>query len=293
VVEQHWGHRVFEQLVSPFASTRADRNLDVFSPSSLCDWLGTDVDPLSGECFRRATMNKGLERLGRGDLRAIVPGLALLGLASLAVIGCGTQAQAPQLQAPQAQAPVTGWPSAPASTNLPAAQPESFQQAQNTSPAGPVPAGPVMVNCGPGQQTLIRPTIVNGQAVSQVDCVATAPLPATPLASWPPAYSRDAYVRPASLGDLETVRIVERPVERPVERVVYRDRARPVSYRTAEYEPERVRSGRSWKKSAVIIGSSAGVGAGVGAAVGGKKGALIGAAIGGGSAAIWDQATRR
>jgi hypothetical protein len=31
----------------------------------------------------------------------------------------------------------------------------------------------------------------------------------------------------------------------------------------------------------------------VGAAVGGKKGALIGAAIGGGSATIWDQATRR
>jgi hypothetical protein len=31
----------------------------------------------------------------------------------------------------------------------------------------------------------------------------------------------------------------------------------------------------------------------VGAAVGGKKGALIGAAIGGGSAAIWDQVTRR
>ena len=47
------------------------------------------------------------------------------------------------------------------------------------------------------------------------------------------------------------------------------------------------------KKSAIIIGSSAGVGAGVGAAVGGKKGALIGAAIGGGSAAIWDQVTRR
>ena len=50
---------------------------------------------------------------------------------------------------------------------------------------------------------------------------------------------------------------------------------------------------RSVKKSAVIIGSSAGVGAGVGAAMGGKKGALIGAAIGGGGAAIWDQVTRR
>jgi hypothetical protein len=234
-------------------------------------------------------MSRGLERRGRGDFRAIVPGLALLGVASLAVIGCGTQAQAPQLQAPQAQAPVTGWPSAPANTSLPVAQPVSFQQAQNTSPAGPVPAGPVMVNCGPGQQALIRPAVVNGQAVSQVDCVAMAPLAATPLASYAPAYARDAYVRPASLGDFETVRVVERPVER----VVYRDRVRPASYRTAQYDPERVRSGRSWKKSAIIIGSSAGVGAGVGAAVGGKKGALIGAAIGGGSAAIWDQATRR
>jgi hypothetical protein len=56
---------------------------------------------------------------------------------------------------------------------------------------------------------------------------------------------------------------------------------------------EPVKEGRSVKKSAIIIGSSAGVGAGVGAAVGGKKGALIGAAIGGGSAAIWDQVTRR
>jgi hypothetical protein len=35
------------------------------------------------------------------------------------------------------------------------------------------------------------------------------------------------------------------------------------------------------KKSAVIIGSSAGIGAGVGAAIHGKKGALIGAALGG------------
>jgi hypothetical protein len=57
---------------------------------------------------------------------------------------------------------------------------------------------------------------------------------------------------------------------------------------------ERVsRPTRSVKKSAIIIGSSAGVGAGVGAAIGGKKGAGIGALIGGGSAAVWDQITRR
>ena len=54
-----------------------------------------------------------------------------------------------------------------------------------------------------------------------------------------------------------------------------------------------VRRGRSVKKSAVIIGSSTGIGAGIGAAIHGKKGALIGAALGGGGAAIWDQMTRR
>jgi hypothetical protein len=61
----------------------------------------------------------------------------------------------------------------------------------------------------------------------------------------------------------------------PPQRVVYRDRA------------ER-RSGRSWKKSALVIGGSAGAGAGVGAIAGGKKGALIGAAIGGGAATLYE-----
>ena len=50
--------------------------------------------------------------------------------------------------------------------------------------------------------------------------------------------------------------------------------------------------GRSWKKTALIIGGSAASGAGVGAIVDGKKGALIGAAIGGGAASIYE-ATKR
>jgi outer membrane protein OmpA-like peptidoglycan-associated protein len=56
------------------------------------------------------------------------------------------------------------------------------------------------------------------------------------------------------------------------------------------YDEQPVRRTRSVKKSAVIIGSSAGVGAGVGAAVGGKKGALIGAGVGavaGGSVGLY------
>lgn len=49
---------------------------------------------------------------------------------------------------------------------------------------------------------------------------------------------------------------------------------------------------RTWQKSALLIGGSAGAGAGLGALVGGKKGALAGAAIGGGAAAIFDQVKR-
>ncbi len=49
---------------------------------------------------------------------------------------------------------------------------------------------------------------------------------------------------------------------------------------------------RSWQKSVLLIGGSAGAGAGLGALMGGKKGALAGAAIGGGAAAIYDQVKR-
>jgi len=55
---------------------------------------------------------------------------------------------------------------------------------------------------------------------------------------------------------------------------------------------EDVRPERSWGKTAMIVGGSAGAGAGVGGILGGKKGALIGAAIGGGAASIYE-ATRR
>jgi hypothetical protein len=67
-------------------------------------------------------------------------------------------------------------------------------------------------------------------------------------------------------------------------------------YRAAAPAQERVvtrqESGRSWKKTAMVIGGSTAGGAGVGAIVGGKKGALIGAALGGGAASIFE-ATKR
>jgi hypothetical protein len=57
--------------------------------------------------------------------------------------------------------------------------------------------------------------------------------------------------------------------------------------------PRYHRPHRSWGKSALIIGGSAGTGAGIGGIVGGKKGALIGAALGGGVGSLYEGAHRR
>ena len=167
--------------------------------------------------------------------------------------------------------------------------------------------GQVMVNCGPGQQAMIRPVLMNGQAVSQVECVAAAapvyqqvayaqPGVASPYAQ--PVYPQAVAPVAASVAAPQPAYVSYEPASAPAPRVVRAPSnvRRTSNYRTSgdyvQYEPVR-KPARDWKKSAVIIGSSAGIGAGVGAAAGGKKGALIGAAIGGGSAAIWDQVTRR
>lgn len=159
-----------------------------------------------------------------------------------------------------------------------------------TSQAG----APVLVTCEPHQRTLVRPVVVNGAAVSQVECIAagqiasqttgangvTAPAPAQPVYQ---PYQTVRATQPVYAE--EDARIVTTPS--PSTRTARATQTRDVVYR------EPVKKTRSVQKSAIIIGSSAGVGAGVGAAMGGKKGALIGAAIGGGSAAVWDQITRR
>jgi hypothetical protein len=195
----------------------------------------------------------------RRTLGTVIAASALIG-----TIGCGAQG-----------ATNTGMQTATAPANM----------------AAPQQAGaPVVVSCEPNQRTLVRPVVVNGATMSHVECVtnpqafATAAAPQT-FTGASPAIVNDTYrpvrvSQPATDG-LEDARVVtaEPTVVRPVQtRQVYR---------------EPVRRTRSVKKSAIIIGSSAGIGAGVGAAVGGKKGALIGAAIGGGGATLWDQVTRR
>jgi hypothetical protein len=155
-----------------------------------------------------------------------------------------------------------------------AAAPSTSMLASAAAPS----ATPIAVNCGPGQQALIRPSLLAGQTISQVECVAAAG------AATMPAYATGAAPgMPVAYYDAP--RLVEEPA-------VYRPARRVVRYQEAPARRDVRRSGRSWQKSAVIIGSSAGVGAGIGGALDGKKGALIGAAIGGGAATIWDQATR-
>lgn len=153
------------------------------------------------------------------------------------------------------------------------------------------PGSSVVVSCEPNQRTLVRPVIVNGAAISQVECVSTGgalvntEAPLAPVA-YHPVRRLAQSARDSELGDARIVQPDTYPVVA----------ARPVRTQQVVYEPRTVRTTparRSVKKSAIIIGSSAGVGAGVGAAVGGKKGALIGALLGGGGATLWDQITRR
>ena len=167
--------------------------------------------------------------------------------------------------------------------------PQAASAAQPFAQAGNQAGMPVVVSCEPHQRTLVRPAVVNGATISQVECVAAEGVVAT--AAQPQAFAPVSYQQAAPR------RVVQQPVYSSIPDAqvvpVSTQTVRPVRTNQVVYDERPVRKTRSVAKSAIIIGSSAGVGAGVGAATGGKKGALIGAAIGGGGAAIWDQVTRR
>jgi hypothetical protein len=121
---------------------------------------------------------------------------------------------------------------------------------------------PVNVQCAPGQRAVVRQLPTPQGTTADVQCVSPY---GDDMVAW------NGYAQASG-----SPRVVPAVYSAPApQRVVYRDRA------------ER-RSGRSWKKSALVIGGSAGAGAGVGAIAGGKKGALIGAAIGGGAATLYE-----
>ncbi len=160
-------------------------------------------------------------------------------------------------------------------------------------------AAGVSVACEPNQRAVVRQVAVTGAWQSQVQCE-TVTSAFTPLGTTgslggtaPGAYAQAPAVQPVAYTvPMDNTRLVRTAYP---QEVVRRETA---PRRVVSYQPTRERvvvrqPARSVKKSAIIIGSSAGIGAGVGAAVGGKKGAGIGALIGGGGAALWDQITRR
>jgi hypothetical protein len=102
----------------------------------------------------------------------------------------------------------------------------------------------------------------------------------TPGAVAPLGYPAYPAYQPQAPYPVQTQYVTERAVAAPVRRV------------STQRVASEVKPRRTWQKSAMLIGGSAGAGAGVGALVGGKKGALAGAAIGGGAAAIYDQVKR-
>ena len=170
------------------------------------------------------------------------------------------------------------------SNAFPNAQPLSFGAS----------GAPVSVACEPNQRVVVRQVLVNGVAQAQAESQSVA-APAGTSGFAPAAYPAAPAALPVSYGYSQAA-IPETQIVRTVA-------TQPVATRTVAparvaYQPARERvvvakPKRSVKQSAVIIGSSAGVGAGLGALIGGKKGAGIGAIAGGGAAALWDQITRR
>ena len=99
---------------------------------------------------------------------------------------------------------------------------------------------PIVVSCEPTQRTIVRPTIVNGTAMSQVECVAgeaaAAPVPAMHAPMAPaPAIARTLAAQPVvyrDIADTEVVPIATRSSAAPV-------RARQVVYEEPPGAPER------------------------------------------------------
>ena len=165
----------------------------------------------------------------------------------------------------QGRAPEAQWPNA-AQTNSPYAMTVADTRGMNSATT----TSPTLVQCEPHQEAVLQRSLVANREVAQVTCVTRL----APQAAYAPApYYPAAYAQPD---------IVERPVVRTQ---TVRPRAQRVVYQ--ETKPR-----RSWKKTALVIGGSAGTGAGIGALAGGKKGALIGAAVGGGAASIYEAIKR-
>jgi len=140
-----------------------------------------------------------------------------------------------------------------------------------------VQAGSTLVDCGPGQRVLLQ----QANGVTQVQCVPDATMTGAPLSV---GYGSD-YLQPISV----RANVPQVAYDAPVQ-------ARPVSYEPQTYPRTTTRRvatrGRTWKKSAAIIGGSTAAGAGVGALLGRGSGAKKGAVVGLIGGVVYDIATR-
>jgi hypothetical protein len=167
----------------------------------------------------------------------------------------------------------------------PAARPDLTARYSDGTPA------PIALACEPNQRALVRQVIVNGTVQAQLECASAAASVAGFAATVPVTYAPAPGNYASALAPIANTQFVRTAAE-PV--VVSRPATQQrVAFPPAARRVAAARPARSVVKSAVIIGSSAGVGAGIGAALGGKQGAGIGALVGGGGAALWDQITRR
>ena len=141
-----------------------------------------------------------------------------------------------------------------------------------------IQVGNMKVTCGLDEQPVVRQVGARADQVA-IECVDTR------MVSMPGSMPVSNFAAPSSGAFTPAVYRQPAPVRTsaPVTRTA--STSAPVQ------EPRE--EGRSWKKTALIIGGSTGAGAGIGGIAGGKKGALIGAAIGGGSAAIYEAIKRK
>jgi hypothetical protein len=129
-------------------------------------------------------------------------------------------------------------------------------------------ASNALLTCEPSQQVVVRHVVVNRELQLTMQCVSA---PGAGAVRYQDEFAAPVYRATQPVSAVRTVR-AQAPVARTATRTV---------------EPK-----RSWQKTALVIGGSAGAGAGIGAIAGGKKGALIGAAIGGGAASIFEAIKR-
>jgi len=147
-------------------------------------------------------------------------------------------------------------------------RPEAAASAPAPLAQNSVQAGSTLVDCGAGQNVLLR----QANGVTQVQCVPGA------------TTTGGDFLQPI-------------PIQANVPQVAY---GAPLQVQQASYEPRpaprattrRVTTGRSWKKSAAIIGGATAAGAGVGAILDGGSGAKKGAVVGLVGGVVYDVATR-